>query len=188
MRRRKKEIEKVRVKILEAKRAGLTYEEIKKKTGASSRTIANLVKGKDLSRFCTSCGETDAQKLEEHHPDKANRPNQTVTLCANCHATVTSEQQRKRNSEKKIDLAAPKSNPTISVPTPPKTINQTQMSSPQLKPFTPIEKRWIARGVFYGSAGIAIGEGLLDRKLPGWARLMLIITGGVLLYTGSKTK
>ncbi len=54
------------------------------KKGASSRTIANLVKGKDLSRFCTSCGETDAQKLEEHHSDKVNRPNQTITLCANC--------------------------------------------------------------------------------------------------------
>jgi len=188
MRRRKKEVEKLRVKILEEKRAGLTYKEIEKETGASSRTIANLVKGKDLSRFCTRCGETDTQKLDEHHPDKVNRPNQTVTLCANCHAAVTREQQRKRNSKKKIDLATSKGNPTISVLTPPKIVNSPVISSPQLKPFTPIEKRWIARGVCYGSAGIAIGEGLLDRELPGWARLILIITGGVLLYTGSKIK
>ena len=131
MRRRKKEVEKLRVKILEEKRAGCTYEEIQKKTGASSRTIANLVKGKDLSRFCTICGETDTQKLDEHHADKANRPNQTVTLCANCHATVTRKQQRKRNSEKKIDLATPKSNPTINMPTPPVIVNQPHMSYPQ---------------------------------------------------------
>lgn len=63
MRKRKKEAEKLRVKILEGKRAGLIYEKIHQQTGASSRTIANLVKGKDISRFCTNCGQTDTEKL-----------------------------------------------------------------------------------------------------------------------------
>jgi len=82
MRRRSELMNKLRVKILEDYRAGLTYSEIQRRRGASSRTIANLVKGKDLRRFCQMCGETDQEKLEEHHPNKMIHPSETVTLCA----------------------------------------------------------------------------------------------------------
>jgi len=101
MRRRKEHAMKLRVKILQDRKDGLTYEEIQRKRGVSSRTIANLVKGKDPKRFCEQCGETDPQKLEEHHPDKVNSPSQTVTLCGSCHAKVTREQQTKVTTEKK---------------------------------------------------------------------------------------
>ncbi|MCZ2809797.1 MAG: hypothetical protein O2V44_10625, partial [Candidatus Bathyarchaeota archaeon] len=106
MRRRNELMDKLRVRILQGRKDGLTYEQIQTKTGASSRTIANLVKGKDPRRFCIRCGETDPQKLEQHHPDRVNRPNETVTLCANCHSTVTREQQRKTNREKKKEICA----------------------------------------------------------------------------------
>lgn len=188
MRKHKKQVEKLRVKILEAKRAGLTYEAIHTKTGASSRTIANLVKGKDITRFCTSCGETDVQKLHEHHPDKANRPNETVTLCANCHAAVTRVQQRERNKEKRIDKATPNSDPTVSVPTPPKTVNQTQVDRTQLNDLTPQQQRWIAKGICYGAAGIAISQGLSSEEMSGWDRLLMLAVGGILLYGGIKTE
>ena len=89
-------MDKLRVKILEDRKAGLTYEQIQRKRGVSSRTIAKLVKGKDLKRFCKMCGETDPEKLEEHHPDKENFPNYTVTLCASCHAKVTRKQMREK--------------------------------------------------------------------------------------------
>ena len=69
MRRRNELMDKLRVRILQDRRDGLTSEQIQVRRGASSRTIANLVKGKDPRRFCIRCGETDPQKLEQHHPD-----------------------------------------------------------------------------------------------------------------------
>ena len=65
MRRKKELMDKLRVKILQDRQNGLTYEQIQRKRGVSSRTIANLVKGKDPQRFCQRCGETDPEKLEE---------------------------------------------------------------------------------------------------------------------------
>ena len=49
MRSRNELMDKLRVKILQDRKDGLTYEEIQRKRGVSSRTIANLVKGKDLA-------------------------------------------------------------------------------------------------------------------------------------------
>jgi len=188
MRRRNELMDKLRVRILQGRKDGLTYEQIQTKTGASSRTIANLVKGKDPRRFCIRCGETDPQKLEQHHPDRVNRPNETATLCANCHSTATREQQRKTNREKKKEIRTPNNTSPIHVSMPSRSMAQPQVAYTQYRPFTPVEKRWIGRGVSYGGGGVAVGEGLFDSRLPGWARVVLVIVGGAVMYAGSKIK
>jgi len=157
MRRRNELMDKLRVKILQDRRDGLTSEQIQARRGASSRTIANLVKGKDPRRFCIRCGETDPQKLEQHHPDRVNRPNETVTLCANCHSTVTRELQRKTNREKKKEICTPNTSP-IHVSIPSRSMAQPQVAHTQCRPSTPAEKRCIGRGFSYGGGGIAVGE------------------------------
>lgn len=188
MRRRKEHSIKLRVKILQDRKDGLTYEGIQRKRGVSSRTIANLVKGKDPKRFCEQCGETDPQKLEEHHPDKVNSPSQTVTLCASCHAKVTREQQTKVTTEKKKEIATPKTIPPLNVSPQPEIPNPPQRIYSQPRPLTPQEKRWLGRGFLYGSGGVALGEGIFDKRLPGWLRVLLGIGGGVLLYAGGRIK
>jgi len=97
MRRTNKEIKKLRKNVVEARKEGFTYEEIRKKYSLSPSTISKWTKGRDLTRTCTECGETDLLKLEEHHPDKINQPNHTITLCSNCH----SELHRKQDTQKK---------------------------------------------------------------------------------------
>ena len=186
MRRKKELISKLRAKVLQDRKDGLTYEQIQRKRGASARTLPNLVKGKDPRRFCIRCGETDPQKLEQHHPDRANRPNETVTLCANCHSTVTREQQRKIKREKKKEIYTPSNTPSVRLSMPPRLMAQPQVAYTQSRPFTPTEKRWIGRGFCYGGGGVALGEGLLDSHLPGWARVVLVIVAGAVMYAGSK--
>ena len=188
MRRRKKQATKLRVKILQDRKGGLTYEEIQRKRGVSSRTIANLVKEKDPKRFCEQCAETDPEKLEEHHPDKANSPNRTVTLCASCHAKVTREQQRKVMREKKKEITIPEIIPPLKLSAEQRMANPPQTTYSQLRPLTPQEKRWLGRGALYGGGGIALGEGIFDKRLPGWLRLLLGIGGATLLYAGSRIK
>jgi len=188
MRRRKEVMDKLRVKILEDRKAGLTYEQIQRKRGVSSRTIAKLVKGKDPKRFCQMCGETDPEKLEEHHPDKVNRPNYTITLCASCHAKVTRKQQQKRNKEKKNQLVIPEIVSALKVPVPQAVSTQPQVRYTPSRPLTPQEKHWIGKGLCYGGGGIAIGEGMFDKRLPRWVRGLLIIAGIGLMYGGSKIK
>ncbi len=122
MRRRREQAAKLKVKILEDRKAGLTYEEIQRKRGASSRTIADLIKGNDPKKFCQQCGETDPEKLQEHHPDKVNDPTRTATLCASCHSKVTREEQRERTKEKGKDLVGSET----TVPDTP----QTEQNSP----------------------------------------------------------
>ena len=51
MRRRKELMDKLRVKILQDRKYGLTYEQIQRKRGVSSRTIANLLKDGDPSKI-----------------------------------------------------------------------------------------------------------------------------------------
>jgi len=188
MRRRKDQAAKMRVKILQDRKTGLTYGEIQRKRGVSSRTIANLVKGKDPKRFCEQCGETDPEKLEEHHPDKVNYPNKTVTLCASCHAKVTREQQRKMNKEKKKVTGIPKIILPLNVPSQRRISNPHQTIHFQPRPLTPQEKRWLGRGFLYGGGGIALGESIFDKKLPKWLRIIVGVSGGILLYAGSRVK
>jgi len=188
MRRRKEQAMKLRVKILQDRKDGLTYEEIQRSRGASSRTIANLVKGKDPKRFCEQCGETDPEKLEQHHPDKVNRPNDTRTLCASCHSKVTREQQRKMNKDAKKEIVIPKIIPPLNISAQRRMPNPPHMTYSQPRPLTPQEKRWLGRGAVFSGGGIALGEGVFDKRLPGWLRLLLGMGGVALLYTGSRIK
>ena len=185
MRRRSELMDKLRVKILQDWKNGLTYKEIERKRGVSSRTIANLVGGKDLKRFCQSCGQTDPGKLQEHHPDRANRPNETKTLCASCHEKITRKQQRERQRERKNNALIPEvvetTNPSM----------QRIMSAPpevsynNERPLTLEEQRWLGKGFCYGIGGIALGEGAFDKKIPMWIRGLLVIGGILFLYGGS---
>ena len=68
MRRTSKSSKKTKLKIVEGKKNGMTYEEIRRKYGVSLNSISKLVKGKSLLRYCRNCGETTPEKLEEHHP------------------------------------------------------------------------------------------------------------------------
>lgn len=184
MRRRSELMNKLRVKILQDWKDGLTYKEIERKRGVSSRTIANLVGGKDLKRFCQMCGETDQEKLQEHHPDRANRPNETKTLCASCHEKITRNQQRRRHREQEKKLLIPEvvetTNPRM----------QQRMSAPpevsyDPGPLTLEDQRRLGKAFCYSIGGIALGEGAFDKKLPGWIRGLLVIGGILFLYGGS---
>ena len=184
MRRRGVEAAKLRVKILEDYSAGLTYSEIQRKRGASSRTIANLVKGKDLRRFCQMCGETDQEKLEEHHPNKTMQPNETVTLCASCHSKVTRRQQQERYKEQEKKVLIPE----VVVETNPPA--QQRIPAPSEvsynpRPLTLEEQRWLGKGFCCSIGGIALGEGAFDNRIPGWIRGLLVIGGILFLYGGS---
>ena len=186
MRRRNELMDKLRVKILQDRKNGLTYAQIERKRGVSSRTIADLVKDGDPKRFCQQCGEATPEKLEEHHTDRVNRPNYTITLCANCHSKETRKEQQKRNREKKSELAIPETVPSFDLPIPQTVPVQPQVTSVSLRPLTSQEKLWLGKGVLYSGGGIALGEGLFDSRFPWWARLLLGIGGSVSLYIGSK--
>jgi len=199
MRRRNEVMDKLKVNILKDRKAGLTYEDIQRKRGVSSCTVATLVKGKDPQRFCGKCGETDPEKLEEHHPDRVNRPHESETLCASCHAKVTREQQKKRNTEKQNTVLTPEaisaqqapevqraSLPQPSILTSPITqpVRQTQAIPP--RPLTPDEWRFLGKVGCYTAAGTCLGEGLCNKKLPWWARLILVGVTGVPIWIASK--
>lgn len=100
MRRPSRSSKRIRLKILEARKNGMAYEEIRRKYGVSLNTISKLVKGKSLLRYCSKCGETNPGKLEERHPDRANLPGKTITLCANCHSELHRKQPQE-NKEKR---------------------------------------------------------------------------------------
>lgn len=184
MRRRSELMNKLRVKILQDWKNGLTYEKIERKRGVSSRTIANLVKGKDLKRFCQYCGETDPEKLEEHHPDRANRPNETKTLCASCHEKITRKQQRERYKKRENKVLIPEVVETTNPPV------QQRMSAPpevsyNTRPLTLGEQRWLGKGFCYSIGGVALSKGAFDNKIPRWIRGLLVIGGILFLYGGS---
>lgn len=96
MRRPEKRAKKLRLKVVEARRKGMTYEEIRRRYHVSPSTISRWTKGLEGNRYCVECGETDPTKLEQHHPDKINRPSHTVWLCANCHAVITRRQAKEK--------------------------------------------------------------------------------------------
>lgn len=199
MRRRTELARQMRVRILKDRRNGLTYEEIQRKRKVSSRTIANLVQGKDPKRFCEMCAETDPQKLEEHHPDRENYPNVTRTLCASCHSKVTREEQRtkKGQAQRKVvmpKVVTPQQVPAAQpVPLSPRTLVRVPTAPPvrqtetvSSRPLTPDEWPLLGRVACYGGGGVALGEGLLNRKLPWWGRLLLFGGAAFSLWLGSK--
>ncbi len=184
MRRRSELMDKLRVKILQDWQNGLTYKKIERKRGVSSRTIANLVGGKNLKRFCQYCGEIDSEKLEEHHPDRTNRPNETVTLCASCHSKATRKQQRERHKERENKVLIPEVVETTNPP-----VQQRMAPPPEVsyneRPLTLEEQRWLGKGLCYSIGGVTLGKGVFDNKTPGWIRGLLTIAGILFLYGGS---
>ena len=192
MRRKKELMNKLRVKILEDRKNGLTYEEIRKKRGASPSTISKLTKGKDLARFCQKCAETDPQKLEQHHPDKERQPEYTITLCANCHSRETRKQLKKgRKMQGKVTVPQeveglpPKRNQTsfsvsTAVPVP------SSVRPANTRSLIPQEKRRLARWGLFSGGGVAAGEAVFDKRLPWWARVTLLIGSGIVFWIGGK--
>lgn len=121
MRRTNRVATRTRLKILEARKKGMTYEEIRRRYGVSHNTISRLTKGKSIPRYCARCRETTPEKLEEHHPDKMNHPTETIDLCANCHSEIHRKKSRPRKQQREQNpptLGNP-SVPTASIPTPP---------------------------------------------------------------------
>jgi RNase P subunit RPR2 len=112
MRRTEKEIGKLRLRIIELRQKGKTYEEIRRITSASPTTIAKILKN-FKGRYCVKCGEVNTEVLEEHHPDKVNMPDYTITLCANCHEKITREQLRKRNKQQESPVGKPANNISV---------------------------------------------------------------------------
>lgn len=187
MRRKKKQMESLKVKVLEDRRDGLTYKQIENKRGVSSRTIANLLKGGDPQRFCGVCAETNPEKLEEHHIDRVNRPNETITLCANHHGEISRKQQRERIKEKKDNEAVQVSSPpAVSAGSSPAPVS-TQTAYPA-KPLTPEQQRSLGEVLCYGVGSAAFVEGLFNKNLPGLTRIVLGIAGIGLFYQGSKLR
>lgn len=186
MRRRREQAAKLKVKILEDRKAGLTYEEIQRKRGASSRTIANLVKGNDPKKFCQQCGETDPEKLQEHHPDKVNDPSTTVTLCASCHSKLTREEQRERPKETEKDLVGSKTTVTDIVQTEQNPPTEAQPGYTQMEPVPPEVWRWLGKYGLYSSGGIALAEAICDKRLPPWFRWFLGIGAVTCFYGGTR--
>jgi len=186
VRRRNELMNKLRVKILQDWKSGLTYEKIERKRGVSSRTIANLVKGKDLKRFCEMCGETDQEKLEEHHPNKTMHPNETVTLCASCHSKATRKQQKERHKERENKVLIPEVVETTNPPVQQRMSAPPEVSYNNERPLTLEEQRWLGKGFCYSIGGVALGKGAFDKKIPGWIRGLLTIAGILFLYGGSR--
>lgn len=198
MRRRNEIARKLRVKILEDRRDGLRYSDIERKRGVSSRTIANLVKGKDPKRFCQMCGETEPEKLEEHHPDKVNDPGKTVTLCASCHAKLTREQQKlKGRKPERTPMREASASQQLSAPPPApllQQINPTALGAPvvrqtqsvPIRPLTPEERRFLCRMIWYAVGGVSFGEAVGNKKLPWWAKLLLLGGTGFCVWKGNK--
>jgi|GEM_PF-1069673 len=192
MRRRKKHMEKLKLKVIEDKRNGLTYEEIRTKRGVSPSTISQLTKGKNLSKFCKMCGENDPKKLEEHHPDKEQYPNHTVALCANCHSKITRNKlSEKRKAQQEvivpkslevspIKIQSPASFPQSSA----NTINPVNPSNVPL--LTREEGEQLAQSMFYGLGGVLAGEGALDKDLSWYERLMFFGLAGFSFWVGKK--
>jgi len=192
MRRKNEQIKKLRVKVIEDRKNGFTYEDIRKKRGVSPSTIAKWTQGKDLKRYCKLCGETDPEKLEEHHPDKERFPNYTVTLCANCHSKITRKQllERRKRQEKvtipktaealppKVDRTPVSTRPTIT------PLNPANSSSS--RQFTPEEQRQIIKWGSFAAGGVAIGEAIFDKRLPWWVRLIIGGGSGLAFWLGGK--
>lgn len=84
---------KIKLKIVEARKAGMTYKDIRRRYGVSLNIISKPVVD-PFRRYCAKCGETDPEKLQERYADRVNRPGKTVTLRANCRSEIPITQSR----------------------------------------------------------------------------------------------
>ncbi len=191
MRRKKQQVKKLRVNVIEDVKNGLTYEEIRRKRGVSPSSIAKWTKGKDLKRYCHECGENDPKKLEKHHPNRQESPEHTVDLCANCHSKITRKQSSNRNKTQQ-PVAAPKATQasTLKQPTPipfqPSVNLPGQVIPTTLRPFTPKERAEIVKGALYLGGSVVAIEAILDEKLAWWERLALLASAGLAFRAGGR--
>ncbi|MEM5830858.1 MAG: helix-turn-helix domain-containing protein [candidate division WOR-3 bacterium] len=184
MRRTEKEIKKLRLKIIELKKEGKSYEEIRRKTGASPNTIAKVLKGFS-GRYCINCGETNPDVLHEHHPDKENRPDYTITLCANCHNEIHRSKEKKgKDIEQKTDVILQPQNNPISVL--PEVVRSKQIQIIQQVNFQPLSWEEV-KSIFFGISGtIGIVEGLFNKEMKPLERFTTFTAGLFLLIKSIK--
>ncbi|MBN1446267.1 MAG: hypothetical protein JW957_09230 [Candidatus Omnitrophica bacterium] len=193
MRRTQKDMKKLRLKIIDLSKQGNSYEVIRKKTGASPGTISKVLKG-FTGRYCHKCGITNAEVLEEHHPDKINRPDETITLCANCHEEISRRQQRERIKKAQKNNTVPAGTSIISrfnIPETPiipdvspeelkRFIQSLQPSPPPVRPMTPRETK-LSLLFTCGLAGVVNGLSPDNKNLKLPERVFLVAGGGYLL-------
>lgn len=63
---------------------------------------------KEIPKMCSSCGEDDPRvlrKSEEHHIFGKSNSDETTLLCLNCHAKITSKQNKLSVKKRKNKLA-----------------------------------------------------------------------------------
>ncbi|HPP29446.1 MAG TPA: hypothetical protein PLE69_00795 [bacterium] len=190
MRRTAKEMKKLRLKIIEMKKEGKSYEEIRRTTSASPNTIARILKG-FTGRYCVMCGETNPDVLHEHHPDRKNRPDYTITLCANCHNEVHRGKSKKKNvPEQTSNINTQNQSPIHPQITPINSLQKTESTIPEVKP--PITSEYIqpsnlneVKNILFLMGGLAgIREGLLNSKRKPVEKLILIASGIFYLIKG----
>ncbi|MCX8083021.1 MAG: helix-turn-helix domain-containing protein [bacterium] len=193
MRRTKKEIKKLRIKIIKLREEGKSYEEIRRRTGASPNTISDILQ-RFTGKYCVNCGETNSNVLHEHHPDKENRPDYTITLCANCHNEIHRSKKAKapiKHTETNIqkqDNQVFKENKSIPV-IPPEVMESVEIKQVQTNPtinLQPMEWEEIKNTFIITGGIVSIIEGLSNNKIKLPERISLLATGIFLFIKGIK--
>ena len=57
-------------------------------------TIQKFIRDGNTGICCFVCGETNPDVLEKHHFEGRNNSEWLITLCKNCHAVITAEQNK----------------------------------------------------------------------------------------------
>jgi Fic family protein len=185
MRRTKEGMKKLRIKIIKLKEKGLTVEEIRRRTGASPNTICKILKG-FKGKYCQKCGETNPEVLEQHHPDKINRPDFTITLCANCHEEITRKQARERNKKKEneknilnpVNLNLPA---TIQTQKENITQNLNLPNAPVQTYIHPLSPEETKKGLFFVGGVASILESFDPDRKP-LEKFLLFIGGSIFIW------
>jgi hypothetical protein len=191
MRRTKEGMKKLRIKIIKLKEKGLTVEEIRRRTGASPNTICKILKG-FKGRYCQKCGETNPEVLEQHHPDKINRPDFTITLCANCHEEITRKQARERNKKKEneknilnpVNLNLPA---TIQTQKENITQNLNLPNAPVQTYIQPLSFEETKKSLFFVGGVASILESFDPDRKP-LEKFLLFIGGSIFIWQSLKNK
>jgi len=192
MRRTKEGMKKLRIKIIKLKGKGLTVEEIRRKTGASPNTICKILKN-FKGRYCQKCGETNPEVLEEHHPDKINQPDFTITLCANCHEEITRKQLRERSKKKEKEENVTQVNSNLPATTKTQQENITQVfnlptATVQKLPKTyiqPLSPEETQKGLLLVGGIAGILESLNPDRKP-FEKFLLFVGGAIFLWQSLK--